>query len=82
MRTITEIAACAFLVVLMTMNEAHAYLDPGTGSMLLQGLLGGIAAGYLVLKLWWHKLKALVSRGEIRKRADGQAADSTTPRIQ
>jgi hypothetical protein len=40
-------------------NSAHAYLDPGTGSMILQVLLGGFAGLALVGKLYWHKLLAL-----------------------
>jgi hypothetical protein len=42
-------------------QPAHAYLDPGTGSMLLQGIIGGIAAGFAVLSLTWHRIKAKVA---------------------
>ena len=35
---------------------AYAYLDPGTGSMILQGIIGGIAAVAVVAKLYWHRL--------------------------
>lgn len=38
--------------------DAHAYLDPGTGSMFLQVILGGIAAVGVAIKLYWHKLLA------------------------
>jgi hypothetical protein len=37
--------------------SAWAYLDPGTGSMLLQVILGGIAAVGVALKLFWHKIR-------------------------
>lgn len=33
-----------------------AYLDPGSGSVLLQALLGGVAALAITGKLWWHRL--------------------------
>jgi hypothetical protein len=33
-----------------------AYLDPGSGSMLVQLLLGGVAAAGVILKLTWHRL--------------------------
>ncbi|WP_139247841.1 hypothetical protein [Hyphomicrobium sp. CS1GBMeth3] len=36
-------------------GSAYAYLDPGTGSMILQVLLGGIAGLLLAGKLYWHK---------------------------
>jgi len=38
---------------------ALAYLDPASGSMLLQLLLGGVAGLALVAKLYWHKLLGL-----------------------
>ena len=46
------------LVVVLFTQPAWAYLDPGTGSMLLQVILGGIAAIGVALKLGWHKIRA------------------------
>ena len=44
-------------------EEAQAYIDPGAGSMLVQGIIGGIAAGFALCTLYWNKLKArLLSR--------------------
>ena len=37
-------------------SQAFAYLDPGTGSMILQGIIGGLAAVAVVVKLYWHRL--------------------------
>ena len=39
-----------------------AYLDPGSGSMLLQILLGGFAAVGVIGKLYWHRLTGLFRR--------------------
>lgn len=47
-----------FCFLLLLSVNAVAYLDPGTGSMLLQVILGGIAAVGVALKLYWHKLRA------------------------
>ncbi len=49
-----------FITVLLILmfTDAVAYLDPGTGSMLLQVILGGIAAVGVAIKLYWHKLRA------------------------
>jgi hypothetical protein len=33
-----------------------AYLDPGTGSMLVQLLVGGVAAAGVAAKLYWRRL--------------------------
>ncbi len=35
---------------------AHAYLDPASGSMLLQMIVGGIAGVALAFKLFWHRI--------------------------
>jgi hypothetical protein len=48
--------------------SAHAYLDLGTGSMLLQALLGGIAGVVVVARLYWHKLLALFRKGKVEER--------------
>ncbi len=34
-----------------------AYLDPGTGSMVLQVLLASLLGGAMTIKLFWHKIK-------------------------
>lgn len=37
--------------------DAHAYLDPGTGSYLFQLVAAGILASLFTVKLYWQKLK-------------------------
>lgn len=44
----------AFLLLLE--QPAQAYVDPGTGSLLLQLLLGGVAGAAVLLKLFWHRI--------------------------
>ena len=41
-------------------DAVFAYLDPGTGSMLVQLLVGGVAAIGVALKLYWHRLLLLL----------------------
>ena len=52
------------LALLMLATPAWAYLDPGTGSMLLQVILGGIAAVGVAIKLGWHKIRAALGFGK------------------
>jgi hypothetical protein len=33
-----------------------AYLDPGSGSMILQAVVGGAAAAGVMAKLYWRRL--------------------------
>ena len=42
--------------------EAHAYLDPSTGSMILSAIVGLFATLGLAVKTWWYKLKNLLLR--------------------
>ena len=37
-----------------------AYLDPGTGSMLVQLLVGGLAAAAVAIKLYWYRILRLL----------------------
>ncbi len=37
-----------------------AYIDPGSGSMILQMILGGLAAAAVFLKVFWHRLLVLL----------------------
>ena len=54
---LSQISLIAAFVALST-TSAWAYLDPGTGSMLLQGLIAGIAGGLVTIRLYWDRLKA------------------------
>ena len=51
-----------FLVTFDPSTQASAYLDPGTGSMVLQLLLGGVAGAVVVVKLYWGKVKDFFTR--------------------
>lgn len=51
-----------FLYLLCSISKAHAYLDPGTGSIILQAILGFVAAAIASISIYWTKLKLLVIR--------------------
>ncbi|MDC3294727.1 hypothetical protein OAU57_01445 [Candidatus Pelagibacter ubique] len=46
---------------LFTVN-AHAYLDPGTGSMILQLILGGVAAFFATISVFFSKIKSYIKK--------------------
>jgi hypothetical protein len=56
------IIALTMATLLFSTQNAYAYLDPGTGSILLQGLIGGIAGGLFAARLYWGKLKSYFGR--------------------
>ena len=51
--------------------SAHAYLDPGTGSLILSAIVGLLATIGLAIKTWWYKIKGLFRRGAPRLGDDG-----------
>ena len=53
---------------LLSTIPAYAYLDPGSGSMLLQLLLGGGAALVVILKLYWNRFASLFRIGEKKRK--------------
>ncbi len=38
------------------MRALFAYLDPGSGSMMLQVIAGGLAAAAVTIKVYWRRL--------------------------
>ena len=49
---------CLIVGLISYTSPAYAYLDPGTGSMLLQGLIAGLAVFISVLSIYWQKVKS------------------------
>ena len=66
------ILVCSGLFVLINANVAQAYLDPGTGSFLIQLLIAGAVGAAFAVKMFWYKIKTgfarLFGRG---KQGDG-----------
>ena len=55
-------ALCIALVLVACLSiasPAYAYLDPGTGSMLISAVLGVAAALALAVKMFWYRLVGL-----------------------
>lgn len=50
------------LINFFFINNAFAYLDPGTGSIILQAILGAIAAVASYCAFYWNKVKNLFKK--------------------
>ena len=62
-RVVTPSASVFVIAVaLASTREADAYLDPGTGSFVLQALIGTAMAVAFTIKIYWRRLKSLVLR--------------------
>jgi len=51
--------ALVLVACLSIAPPAYAYLDPGTGSMLISAVLGVAAALALAVKMFWYRLIGL-----------------------
>ena len=52
------------------------YLDPGTGSFLIQMLLAGIMGGSVLVGIYWKKIKAFFNRN---KKKQGETDPTALP---
>ena len=46
---------------------AYAYLDPGTGTMIVQAVVGAFAVAGAALSIYWRRFKSLFSRHKDKK---------------
>ena len=51
-----------FLSFFILTTKAHAYLDPGTGSIILQAIVGAFAAFFTSIYIFWNKVKNLYKK--------------------
>lgn len=47
-----------------SLQTTLAYLDAGSGSMILQLLVGGFAAAGVAMKMYWKRIKGIFGRGD------------------
>jgi hypothetical protein len=60
------------IALLLHLPPAYAYLDPGTGSMILQGIVGAVAATAAAVGLYWTRVKAFFT-------GRGKSSSATEP---
>lgn len=58
-----NVSAIAILtaICLLLARPAHAYVDPGTGGMLIQLITGGVAGLGVLLRLYWRRLRGALT---------------------
>jgi len=74
-RVVSETGSSALLAVLASLllvREAHAYLDPGTGSYILQILIASLFGALFMLKVFWGRIVGFFSKGSSGSEATGQ----------
>ena len=61
MKELAVILISIFLVFILV-NQSYAYIDPGTGSMLVQAVLAAIVGSAVTIKLFWKRIKIFFLR--------------------
>lgn len=59
-RILITLVASLYMAGIAT--PAYAYLDPATGSIILQGIVAAFAAAAATGRFWWHRVKSLFTR--------------------
>jgi len=68
--------------LLLLPGAAEAYIDPGTGSYLVQALVAGAMGALLAARTHWQRIKSLFGGGSgaaARGGADEEPADAAGP---
>jgi hypothetical protein len=52
----------AALLLVVCAEQAHAYIDPGSGSYILQLLLAGLLGAGVAVRIYWKRIKAAILR--------------------
>lgn len=52
---------------LCAVQQAHAYIDPGTGGMILQALAAAAVSVIVTVRLYWAKIRAYFSPDNSKK---------------
>ena len=55
------------LYLITFLSDAYAYLDPGTGSIILTAIISFIAIMSLKIKIYFQKIKDFFKKSRIKK---------------
>ena len=66
-------------VILLCALPAHAYIDPGTGSALIQGVIAAVAAIGITARLYWHRIAEFIRRFRKRDEKNTDGRSKQTP---
>jgi len=76
------IVAFVFCAFVLWPTESFAYIDPGTGSIIIQGIVGAIAAIGVTLKLYRYRIVAYFRRVSTKDSPPGESRKIEEPRQQ
>jgi len=70
-----RVLVLALVGVVLSARDAHAYLDPASGSMILQLVVGGAMGALYFARKRWHTVRGWFGR----RGTDGAKAEDAAP---
>jgi len=70
------IVLLALLMIIVPTGYAHAYLDPGSGSLIVQIIIGGILALLVAVKMYWNRIIGFVTGRNVPDELEASQAEN------
>jgi uncharacterized membrane protein len=77
-RSVIRVVAVSFLVFtgcLVVSTPSYAYLDPGTGSYMLQLLIGVLIGAAFAIKFYWKKIWSFLTNRRSKRQKNEEEAE-------
>jgi hypothetical protein len=58
---ITDVLLISLVLVFLSTKTAYAYLDPGSGSYIIQFIIAGFVGGLFAIKTFWLQIKTFIT---------------------
>lgn len=72
LRKLTRPLVLAAVLLLVSTRDARAYIDPGTGSFVLQLVIASLLGAAFAVKGFWKNIKAFFSKLLVKKVKSGR----------
>ena len=68
--TVRHVSFVLLLMIVVLTRDVHAYLDPGTGSLVFQTVVAALAAAAYAFRSYWGRIRMFFSRNNSRPADD------------
>ena len=65
-------APAAAIILIISFGSAHAYIDPGTGSYILQIVLAGLLGAAFTVRIFWKRIKMFFLYSVLKRTEPGE----------
>ena len=60
-KNLTIVIIFLLVAVALFPAPAQAYIDPGTGSFVIQGIIAAVVGAGFTVKVFWHRIKSAIT---------------------